>query len=257
MKTTTSICTAIIAGFLLSFQSACKKNEPESLHLGPEKSLNALIFNPGLTYGTMTDQDGNSYKTIVIGTQTWMAENLRTTKYRNGDPIPNVTGPRAWMDLSSGAYCNYNNNTAYPPIYGRLYNEYAARDSRNIAPAGWHLPTFQDWRVLITFLDPVAVFYPDGSSSSLIVGLKLKEAGSAHWPVGTTPATNASGFTAVPGGERVPWPWNNESWFVEPFAVWWSADSPPRALSYLLDDFSTVTDYDPHSGYTIRLIKGN
>ena len=98
---------------------------------------------PNPTAGTpVTDIDGNVYKTVIIGTQEWMAENLKVTRYRNGDTIPNVTDT-TWLSLQSGAYCWYNNDTndtaAYKTTYGALYNWYAVSDSRNIAPIGWHV----------------------------------------------------------------------------------------------------------------------
>lgn len=112
----------------------------------------SIIFNPILTYGTMTDQDGNTYKTITIGSQTWMAENLRVTHFRNGDPIPNVTDNDTWHNLTSSAYCWYNNDISNKDIYGALYNWYAVTDSRNIAPAGWHVPTSDDMQELVDYL---------------------------------------------------------------------------------------------------------
>src|SRR5665648_943598 len=102
--------------------------------------------------GTVTDIDGNVYKTVTIGTQVWMAENLKTTKYRNGDPIPNITDATAWTNLTTGAYCNNNNDANYATTYGRLYNWYAVNDIRNIAPAGWHIPTKAEWTTLTTYL---------------------------------------------------------------------------------------------------------
>jgi hypothetical protein len=86
---------------------------------------------------TVIDYDGNIYFVVEIGGQCWMAENLKVTHYRNGDPIPNVTDNAEWEGLSTGGYCDYYNNPNYAPIYGRLYNWYAVDDSRNIAPAGW------------------------------------------------------------------------------------------------------------------------
>jgi uncharacterized protein (TIGR02145 family) len=249
------IYRCILAGMAITLTHGCKKEEP-SIHPGVAKPLTPLVFNPNLTYGTMTDQDGNSYKTIVIGTQTWMAENLRTTKYRNGDPIPNVTSSVEWMELTSGGYCTYNNDAKHSRIYGRLYNEYAAHDTRNIAPAGWHLPYFHDWRTLILYLDPNAVFEPDGSCSSH-AGIELKEEGFIHWiDTGHTPGTNSSGFTAVPGGDRDPYGKDNESQFVEGLGVWWSAASGPRQLNHE----SNAMDMMPstsitHFAYSVRLIK--
>jgi uncharacterized protein (TIGR02145 family) len=168
-----------------------------------------IIFNPILTYGTVTDIDGNVYKTITIGTQTWMVENLRTTKYSNGDPIPNVTDSTAWSNLITGAYCNYNNDVNFSTIHGSLYNWYAVNDSRNIAPTGWHVPSDAEWTTLTTYLGGVSV-----------AGGKLKEAGTTHWLSPNTGATNETGFTALPCGNRS---------FVGKFdavgydGLWWSS----------------------------------
>lgn len=153
-------------------------------------SLSSAIFNPNLTYGTITDQDGNTYKTITIGTQVWMAENLRTTKYRNGDVIPEYASGISWSGITTGAVCAYNNTTSSDTIntYGRLYNWYAATDSRGIAPTGWHVPTDAEWTVLTTFLGADA-------------GNKLLETGTTHWTMSSS-STNESGFTALPNGER-------------------------------------------------------
>jgi len=152
----------------------------------------SVIFNPAVTYGTMTDIDGNVYKTITIGTQTWMAENLRVTKYRNGEPIVNITDNATWSTTKSGAYCNYANTTDVNKIvtYGRLYNAYAAADTRNIAPQGWHVPSDAEWLVLI-----------NSQGGESIGGGKLKESGTTHWDASNT-GTNSSGFSAVPTGGR-------------------------------------------------------
>ena len=159
---------------------------------GNEVTAATTGFNPDLSYGTLTDNDGNIYKTITIGSQTWMAENLRTTKYRNGDPIPNVTVDATWVALTTGAYCWYNNDDfAYKTTYGALYNWYAVADSRNIAPTGWHVPTYVDWTTLTDYL---------GGES--IAGGQLKETGTLNWKTPNTGATNSSGFTALPSGVR-------------------------------------------------------
>jgi uncharacterized protein (TIGR02145 family) len=97
---------------------------------------------------TLTDYDGNRYGFITIGKQTWMAENLKVTHYRNGDPIPHVTDGTQWSNLSSGAYCNYSNDTNKTT----LYNWFSIADSRNIAPAGWHVPTDSEWTTLTSYL---------------------------------------------------------------------------------------------------------
>ncbi len=149
---------------------------------------NEVSFTPG----TVTDIDGNVYKTVTIGNQVWMAENLKTSKYRNGDAIANVTVDATWNSMTSGAYCWYSNDAAtYKATYGALYNWYAAADNRNIAPVGWHIPTDAEWTALTTFLGGVSV-----------AGGKLKETGTAHWVTPNAGATNSSSFTALPSGYR-------------------------------------------------------
>jgi len=141
----------------------------------------------GLKAQVIKDIDGNVYHTVTIGTQVWMVENLKVTHYRNGDPIPNVIDSMAWRNLTSGAYCDYDNNSDNSIIFGKLYNWHAVQDIRNIAPIGWHVPTDAEWMTLTTCL---------GGDS--IAGGKLKEIGTIHWPSPNLRATNESGFTALP-----------------------------------------------------------
>jgi uncharacterized protein (TIGR02145 family) len=137
---------------------------------------------------TISDIDGNVYHTVTIGTQVWMVENLKVTHYRNGDIIPNIIDQTQWDNLTTGAYCNYGDISTY----GRLYNWYAVSDNRNIAPAGWHVPSETEWTTLINYL---------GGAS--VACNKLREPGDAHWKSLNTGATNQSGFTALPGGFRI------------------------------------------------------
>ncbi|PKK84270.1 MAG: hypothetical protein CVT49_04700 [candidate division Zixibacteria bacterium HGW-Zixibacteria-1] len=146
---------------------------------------------PGCECDSVMDIDGNMYSTIQIGSQCWMAENLKVTHYRNGDPIPNVTDDGVWAELATGAYCNYNNDEGNVATYGRLYNWYAVDDSRNIAPEGWHVPTDAEWQTLVDYL-----------GGETVAGGKMKEAGTSHWLSPNTDATNESGFSALPGGNR-------------------------------------------------------
>jgi len=152
---------------------------------------NEVNFKTADASSMVTDYDGNVYNIVTIGTQVWMVENLRTTHYRDGTPIPNVTDNLAWGILTSGAYCNYKNDDAMSPIYGRLYNYYAVADNRNLCPAGWHVSTKEDWATLFTLL-----------GGDTIVGKKMKEAGITHWLSPNTGATNESGFGGLPGGFR-------------------------------------------------------
>ena len=152
----------------------------------------------------VTDIDGNTYQTIRIGQQIWMTQNLKVTRYRNGDAIPNVIGNREWSNLLSGAYCEYYNDTDRVATYGRLYNWYAVNDSRNIAPKGWHVPSDTEWKKLEMYLgmsqgDADTVGYRGTDE-----GGKLKETGTLFWSSSNTGATNESGFTALPGGDRMP-----------------------------------------------------
>ncbi|HMA76597.1 MAG TPA: FISUMP domain-containing protein [Candidatus Krumholzibacteriaceae bacterium] len=152
--------------------------------------------------GTVTDIDGNVYQTVTIGTQEWMAENLKVTHYRNGDPIPNVTDDGTWYGLSSGAYCEYDNDGGNVTTYGRLYNGYAVDDSRNIAPEGWHVATDEEWKQLEMYLGMSQSEADDTGLRGTDEGGKLKESGTTHWISPNTGATNESGFTALPGGYR-------------------------------------------------------
>ena len=153
--------------------------------------------------GTVTDFDGNVYRAIKIGDQWWMAENLKVTHYRNGDPIPHVTDDGEWSGLGTGAYCEYGNDPGNVETYGRLYNWYAVDDSRNIAPAGWHVPTDAEWKQLEMYLGMSQAEADAIGWRGTDEGGKLKEAGTTHWASPNEGATNESGFTALPGGYRL------------------------------------------------------
>jgi uncharacterized protein (TIGR02145 family) len=152
--------------------------------------------------GTVTDIDGNVYQTIKIGDQWWMMENLKVTHYRNGEPIEHVTDGGTWSGLSSGAYCEYDNNPSHVATYGRLYNWYAVDDSRNIAPAGWHVPTDEEWKQLEMYLGMSQAEADAAGWRGTDEGGKLKDTGTIHWFSPNIGATNESGFSALPGGYR-------------------------------------------------------
>jgi len=195
---------------------------------------------------TVTDIDGNVYNTVTIGTQVWMAENLKTSRYRNGDAIPNVTVNTAWGGLTTGAYCNYNNDAANAAIYGKLYNWYAATDARNIAPTGWHVPSDAEWTTLTTFL---------GGES--VAGGKLKETGTSHWSSPNTGATNETGFTAFPGGYRF-----SSGTFsnVGNNGNWWSSAEYSSSYAWhwrmFYDTSSVYRDYcSKQFGFSVRCVR--
>jgi len=214
-------------------------------------SNNSILFNPNLTYGSVTDIDGNVYKTIQIGTQTWMAENLKTTKYRNGDLIGTTTP--ATLDISTQTNPKYQwaygGNESNVATYGRLYTWYAATDSRNICPTGWHVPTDSEWTSLTTFL---------GDES--VAGSKLKEAGTSHWQSPNSDATNSSGFTALPSGYRYI---NGEYNNIGGYGHWWSYTEYStdiawsRSISYNLSIASRNYNFNfgKSTGFSVRCVK--
>jgi uncharacterized protein (TIGR02145 family) len=146
---------------------------------------NQLSFT---TLGTapVTDIDGNVYQTVQIGTQVWMAANLKTTRYRDGTSIPNVTNGTTWSGLTTDAWASYDNTTANNTTYGKLYNWYAVADSRKLCPTGWHVPSDAEWTLISDYLgiDP-------GHKMKSISGWNNNGNGS-----------NTSGFNGLPGGAR-------------------------------------------------------
>src|SRR5690554_5475820 len=166
-----------------------------------------IVFNPNITYGSITDIDGNTYKTVTIGTQTWMAENLKVTKYNDGIAIPNVTDNTAWRELATGALCDYANTPSNSETYGKLYNWHAVNTGK-LCPTGWHVPSDAEWTELTDYL---------GGTS--VAGGKLKETGTTHW-ARNTGATNETGFTALPGGGRDD---SGTFYGIGGDGFWWSA----------------------------------
>ncbi len=159
---------------------------------GAAKTWRELAISEGIIFpgcGIITDGDGNTYNTVVIGSQCWMAKNLITSKYDDGTDILLVTNEAEWWNLTSPGYCWYNNVTGN--TYGALYNWHTV-NMGNPCPIGWHVPTFGEWETLDTFLG----IYQAGGI--------LKEAGTVHWQSPNTGATNEHGFTALPGGFRFP-----------------------------------------------------
>jgi uncharacterized protein (TIGR02145 family) len=144
--------------------------------------------------GSGVSFDGYNYKTIVLGNgQEWMAENLRTTIYANGDKIDNLKANSDWTNTTQGAWAHYNNDSQFDNPYGKLYNAYAVSDPRNACPTGWHVPTEFDWDKLIIYLD---------KNDLILIGNKLKNAGIQYWSSPNQGATNEIGFNGMPGGTR-------------------------------------------------------
>jgi uncharacterized protein (TIGR02145 family) len=233
------VILALLAVFLIVAGPACKKN-PTS----PDNPLETK--KPNIEYGAVTDIDGNVYDAVTIGTQTWMTTNLKTTRYGNGDPIPTGLSDTDWSHATYGAYAIYNNDNGNNATYGKLYNFYAVSDSRQLAPAGWHVPTEADWSTLVNYL---------GGGS--IAGGKLKEAGTAHWNSPNEGATNESGFTALPAGQRS---WYGPSAMLGDYGYFWSASGGDASGSWgwsMVHSESTVMrlNYTQHCGFSVRCLR--
>jgi uncharacterized protein (TIGR02145 family) len=205
-----------------------------------------LASLPSVAKSQLTDIDGNTYKTVQIGHQLWMAENLRTAKYSDGTEIPLVTGSE-WYSMTTPGYSWYNNNyKIFGKIYGALYNWYAV-ETGNLCPTGWHVPTDDEWTALSAYLG--------GDNSA---GGKLKEKGTAHWKSPNGGATNNSGFNALPGGGR---------WVIGRFDLiyrrgyWWSSsgsedntEAMSRMIGYEESIFKKTSSLKG-SGFSVRCIK--
>lgn len=189
---------------------------------------------------------------VQIGTQIWMTKNLNVSRYRNGDPIPQVANSTQWANLTTGAWCYYNNDPGNGPIYGKLYNWYAVNDPRGLAPAGWHIPSDAEWTTLVSFLG-----FPD------VAGGKMKttgtlQAGNGLWRNPNVAATNSSGFSALPGGYEADN--GSGSFLLDRNGYWWSTTefgslrAVARILSYTNGGVSTL-EFFKDNGFSVRCIK--
>lgn len=192
------------------------------------------------------DEDDNSYATVAIGNQIWMQKNLNVSKYSNGDDIPEVTDAAEWSNLTTGAWCYYENNTANGTIYGKLYNWYALNDPRGLAPDGFHIPSDAEWTNLITFL-----------GGEDVAGGKMKA--TTGWTLPNFGATNSSGFTALPGGCRLD---NGTFQSIDTSGFWWSSSivetDVTSAYNRYLNYGTTLISGIPNNkknGFSVRCIK--
>jgi uncharacterized protein (TIGR02145 family) len=210
------------------------------------------------------DIDGNTYNSIIIGTQEWQKENLNVSKYSDGTPIPQITDLTQWMNASTGAWCWLYNNSVYGAVYGKLYNWYAVAGiynyeslvnpslRKNLAPDGWHVATDQEWSTMINNIDQNA---NGGSNISNVAGGKMKETGTIHWASPNTDASNSSGFSGLPGGKRDSGNFSGDT--VDGF--WYSSTENNTAC---LRSLSTYVNYvvrfflGPSTGASVRCIKG-
>lgn len=196
---------------------------------------------------SVSDIDGNAYNTILIGTQCWMSENLRTASYANGDNVFNVTDGNQWSTLVTGGWAHYGNNSINELPYGKLYNWFAVNDSRNICPLGWHVPTEVEWTSLIDYLD-----------GEDVAGGKLKAAGTEYWMAPNSGATNETGFNGLPGSFRFV-----DGGFLIPLGshgMWWSASEADEFYAYcsgLRNDNMNIGRFvdSKNGGFSVRCVK--
>ena len=235
-NSTIFIYPLMIIGVLFILANSYKKKYNPTNNKQPQGSENSV-----------TDIDGNIYHTITIGTQTWTVENLRTTHYRDGIPIPNVMNNMSWHKLTTGAYCNYNNISSNSANYGRLYNWYAISNSHNIAPTGFHVPTVAEWKILIDYV-----------GGANVAGSSLKETGTMHWRTNKG-ATNSSGFTALPSGGRDK---DGKFYDLGQLGTWWTATEAPIGLAWVAgglynsNDSRVGTDDGPEGdGWPVRCLR--
>jgi len=218
-----------------------------------------LIFS-GVSSNAQPEKKPAVYATVTIGTQVWMVENLNTTKYRNGDPIPKVTDNTLWGNHTTGSYCDYNNDEINSTTYGRLYNWYAVNDNRMIAPAGWHVATDAEWTILTEYLTNKGYGY-QGSGTDIAKSM----ASTSGWNTYSTPGSagndqasnNSSGFKALPAGYRYGdgsfsnIGYSNSFWsstMSNTLGAWY------RSMYYSIGDVSR-SDYSKGSGFSVRCLK--
>ncbi len=198
---------------------------------------------------TVTDIDGNVYNVVIIGTQVWLKENLRTTKYNNGVGITPEPNDASWAAMTAGAYCDYNNQPANSNPYGRLYNFYTIGDNTKLCPAGWHVPTVSEAQVLSSIL---------GGAS--VAGGKMKETGTIYWASPNTGATNSSGFTGIATNYRS----DDGSWVNgdKQHSNMWTATGSGTNYGMIVSLHSSSADFEDgwqdaprKMGFPIRCIK--
>ena len=205
-----------------------------------------LTFVPVEAPASVTDIEGNVYSVVQIGDQYWMAENLKTTRYNDNTAIPNITDGAAWIALSSPGYCWYNNDAGYKDTYGALYNFYSVMTGK-LCPTGWHVPGNTEFTTFTNYLGDIN-----------LAGGKIKETGTLHWDSPNTGATNETGFTALPAGNR-----NDDGTFsgIRLFEIWWTSTPYNELKPWYRSVGNThssvfVGNGSPnHRGFSVRCIK--
>ena len=215
-----SVLVSILRASLQQGDTTICAGEPLTLTVG-----GASVFRCG---DPITDVEGNVYRTVEIGDQCWMQDNLATETYGDGSAIPTGLSNSAWSSTTSGAFAVYADNPANKGTYGLLYNWYAVADPRSICPAGWHVPTDAEWTQLTDHLGGTSVAGGQMKTTGTL------ESGTGLWFAPNTDATNSSGFSGLPGGFRVI---DGNFYGQGSFGYWWSSSesSSLAAWSRLLN----------------------
>lgn len=207
--------------------------------------------------GKLKDADGNVYKTVKIGSQVWMAENLKTTRYNDGTEISNVTGDTQWANLTTGAWCNYDNQESNAATYGRLYNWYAVNTGK-LAPVGWHVPTDEEWTTLENYV--AANTGTSGSQAKALASAINWASSTVNGVIGNDlTKNNSAGFSALPGGYRYDSGGFNG---IASYGDWWSSTEHSasnawhRYLGYGDSNVYRGLNYKEY-GFSVRCVRDN
>ncbi len=223
-------------------------------------SAKAQILNTNISESvpeTVSDIDGNTYHTVVIGEQVWMQENLRTTKYRNGKLISKNLSNEQWGLNKSGACAVYDNDSIKENAFGLLYNWYAVVNPAGLCPIGWHVPKDTEWNQMVKYLDDYADTTELKRVQSEVAGGQLKEIGITHWASPNTGATGTANFLAFSGGNKSV---NGKCNDVGAYGYWWTATASSNAEAYgrLLSYFNSNIDRFKTSknlGFSVRCVR--
>jgi uncharacterized protein (TIGR02145 family) len=229
-----------IRGYDISDLDSVKVSDLISVDVQSTGTDAGLIYTCSTLFDTLSDSEGHIYPIVLIGDQWWMAENLRSGTFANGDLITHVPNTFTWDQINTEAWCNYDNLTANDSIYGKLYNWYAVSDPRNVCPAGWHVPSQNEWYVLSDYL-------------GVNTGVKLKSL--TGWTNSDPNATNESGFSALPAGQR---PSNYIN--IGTQANWWSSGEQSALFGFYRNIESNGSAWGAGTatkriGFSVRCVK--
>jgi uncharacterized protein (TIGR02145 family) len=250
----------LLVSFILVFNSQQATAQNDTIYfwkggvLDLKKSIKTADLD-SITFKRPKQPVVDQPSTVIIGTQNWTTKNLDVATYSDGTVIPEVTDPTAWANLTTGAWCYYNNDSATGTTYGKLYNWYAAAGihdndpntpNKKLAPTGYHVPSDAEWTTLIDYL---------GGES--VAGDKMKATGTSLWNTPNTGATNSSGFTGLPGGFRdYVGTFNN----IGDYGYWWSSSEDYTSIAWFRylnynDGTAYRNYYNKYFGFSVRCLR--